>query len=57
MRKQNKGEYMPMSLKVLSRFGYLCHVAFMGVVIFLLVSDLRDNSYLNDFLMFSRYSL
>lgn len=57
MRKKNNSEYKPMSLKVLSRFGYLGHLAFIGVVIFLLVNDLKRNAYLNDFLLFSRTSL
>jgi hypothetical protein len=57
MRKKNNSEYEPISLKILSRLGYLAHLAFIGVILFLLVTDLSKNSYLKDFLAFSRISL
>jgi hypothetical protein len=57
MRKKNNSEYEPLSLKIMSRLGYLAHLAFIGVILFFLVTDLSKNSYLKDFLSFSRISL
>jgi len=57
MRKKNKSEYQPISLKILSIFGYLAHLGFIVLVIFLLVNDLKSSSYLSDFLTFSKTSL
>ena len=40
MRKKNNSEYEPMSLKILSRLGYLTHAVFIAVIVILLVVDL-----------------
>lgn len=57
MRKKNNSQYKPLSLKVLSRFGYIGNLSFIVIIIVLLVTDITQNSYLNDFISFSRLSL
>lgn len=57
MRKKNNTQYQPLPLKALSRFGYFGHLVFIIVVIILLVTDLSKNSYLDDFLQFSKLNL
>lgn len=50
MRKKNNSEYKPLSLKILSKFGYISLIAIAIVILILLFLDLSGFSYLDDFL-------